>query len=125
MSERRERWRTWIDNQVRKDVLTMFLQRDAYTVSASRALALVALAATALAVSALLGSRLLRTLGTDTIPAAVSPTSTAARPGSRARPALVVVPTPAADTASASARQENCSTMKASANASYQGAPAR
>src|SRR4051794_37173521 len=30
MSERRERWRTWIDNQVRKDVLTMFLQRDAY-----------------------------------------------------------------------------------------------
>src|SRR4051812_16013381 len=81
MSERRERWRTWIDNQVRKGVLTMFLQRDAYTVSASRALALVALAATALAVSALLGARLLRTLGTDTIPAAVSPPRPPPGPG--------------------------------------------
>jgi hypothetical protein len=30
MSERRERWRTWIDDQIRKNILTMHLQRDAY-----------------------------------------------------------------------------------------------
>jgi hypothetical protein len=30
MSERRERWRTWIDGPIRTNVLKMFLQRDAY-----------------------------------------------------------------------------------------------
>jgi hypothetical protein len=30
MSERRERWRAWIADPIRKNVLTMHLQRDAY-----------------------------------------------------------------------------------------------